>query len=361
VISGDAEREVPELRNAPFLGTQQFPEDVFIHLNASTLPKWTETFVHSRDSSNFDAFIGPQLLIKQGFAVESGRFRAAITSAAEEENGVICSQTYLTVRDMEPEQRNIRSACIAYNSLLAVYYFAVTSSRLGHYRPEMPVNELIALPIPAFNGSWEDIKSFDDIDAACKKMYGLSAADWCIVEDLLEVTFPETQRKIPGRAYDRTCRQGDENGREPELNAYVEVFRRVLKSTFGKDREAVATIYQEPEGEELPVRIITFRFDDHEAKALNIEPMEAEGLLDVLSDFHRGTLARKNKPLDSDAGGFQRVAFLFHAVPSNGRQFKALSIVKPDERRYWTKSLAMRDADDLSSAILKAAGWKNKI
>jgi len=37
-----------------------------------------------------------------------------------------------------------------------------------------------------------------------------------------------------------------------------------------------------------------------------------------------------------------------------------LSIVKPDECRYWTRSMAMRDADQLANAIQKAAGRQTK-
>jgi hypothetical protein len=33
-----------------------------------------------------------------------------------------------------------------------------------------------------------------------------------------------------------------------------------------------------------------------------------------------------------------------------------ITIIKPDEYRYWTRSQAMRDADELAEAIMQAAG-----
>jgi hypothetical protein len=56
--------------------------------------------------------------------------------------------------------------------------------------------------------------------------------------------------------------------------------------------------------------------------------------------------------------GFQRVAFLFNTHKESHGRVRSLYIIKPDQRRYWTRSLAMRDADQLSVAILKAAGRK---
>jgi type I restriction-modification system DNA methylase subunit len=359
VVIGDASRELPEFRDAPFLSTEQFPDDVFLHLDASTLPKWSEPRVHSRDSSNFKAFRGPQLLIKQGLSVESGRFRAAITSAEPGETGVICTQSYLTVRDMDVTESNIKAACIGFNSRLATYFFAVTGSRLGHYRPELQVNELMSFPVPAFSGSFADIDSFDDIDDACRKMFGLNSADWCIVEDLLGVTFPETLRKTPGTAYSPTCRSNSSKKREPELIAYADTIRKVLQSTFGDERKVGAVIYQEPHGEELPVRMLTLAFGVPDSEPTIIEQMEADVLLDGLSWFHNCILSAGVQASQANGIGFQRVAFFVHPIHS-ARGVKGLTIVKPDETRYWTKSMAMRDADDLSAAILNAAGWKDE-
>ena len=52
--------------------------------------------------------------------------------------------------------------------------------------------------------------------------------------------------------------------------------------------------------------------------------------------------------------GFQRVACFFHPSRENGVRVMNLTIVKPDERRYWTRSMAMRDADQLAAAMRKA-------
>jgi hypothetical protein len=83
--------------------------------------------------------------------------------------------------------------------------------------------------------------------------------------------------------------------------------------------------------------------------------MEADGLLDKLADFHSSQLKQRSRSTSGNGLGFQRVAYLFHPSREGGKSTMHLTIVKPDERRYWTRSTAMHDADQLASAISKAA------
>ena len=89
--------------------------------------------------------------------------------------------------------------------------------------------------------------------------------------------------------------------------------------------------------------------------------METGGLLDKLAEFHAAQLKQKSRDATGSGLGFQRVAYFFHASRENGQRVMNLTIVKPDEHRYWTRSMAMRDADQLASAIVKAAGPLSKI
>nr|VFK79376.1 MAG: hypothetical protein BECKSD772D_GA0070982_10471 [Candidatus Kentron sp. SD] len=86
-----------------------------------------------------------------------------------------------------------------------------------------------------------------------------------------------------------------------------------------------------------------------------IETIKADGLFDKLASFHRDILSKKVRSAMGDGLGFQRVAFLFHGEGSGQGRIQHLTIIKPDEYRCWTRSQAMRDMDDLASAILRAA------
>jgi hypothetical protein len=86
--------------------------------------------------------------------------------------------------------------------------------------------------------------------------------------------------------------------------------------------------------------------------------MGKDGLLERLGSLYRAALSPKNRALCGDGLGFQRVAFLFHSHVDAGRRIPSVYVIKPDQCRYWTRSLAMRDADQLAGAILHAARHK---
>src|SRR5262249_1752671 len=76
VIRGDRQKEQAAIGGRKLLDTPNFPDRVFLTLDPATLPTNTDPRTHSRDSTNFDAFAPPQLLIKLGWMRTNGRFRA---------------------------------------------------------------------------------------------------------------------------------------------------------------------------------------------------------------------------------------------------------------------------------------------
>jgi methylase of polypeptide subunit release factors len=359
VVPGDRKKELPELRGKRYFDAPEFPKNVFLELNAATVPKCEHLLVDSLHGvKDCEAFKQPQLLIKQSYSARLGRFRAATVRSSDSVWGVVCKETYLTVSDLSPDASNIRSACLAYNSLLATYFLALTSSRMGHYITEIPTKELMTVPLPDLSPDLAGVDSFEKVDSLTKSLFSLTLADWTIVEDFLQTTLPDALRTTPGPGRQPTLRKSPKQGAEPELSAYGRTFKRVLQSTFGKDKPVCATIYQEPDNRRLPVRMVTIHLDWPGRESLKVDLIEADGLLDKIAEFHRNAMQRKGRAVSGDGLGFQRVAFLFHSHKTEQGRVRNLTVIKPDERRYWTRSLAMRDADDLAGAILKAAGWK---
>lgn len=353
VIPGKGTKALPQFRGKRYLDAPTFPSGVFLHLDAKQLPQWSDPRVSGKDSTDFSAFQLPQLLIKHSYSTKEGRFRAVLVRSDDPTWGVICKKTYLTVRDCAQDAKHIQPACLVYNSLLAVYFLALTSYRFPLYNNEVTSEVLMTVPLPPSSEALDDASSFEEIDHAIRESFALTPADWTIIEDQLDFTLPDCLRKAPGPGRKPTrCSKS-----EPELSVYAQTMFRVLKSTFGKDKEVSATVYQEPDEHHLPVRMVTLHFDWPEREALTIESIAADGLLDLLNDFARKTL-KINTGGNIDSVGFQRVAYLFHSDQTEHGRVRSLTIVKPDERRYWTRSLAMRDADDLAAAIFKAAGWK---
>lgn len=355
VIPGDRKKALPDLKGKRYFDARNFSDNVLLELNAADAPPWDDPRVDSLHGiRGYEEFKNPQLLIKQSFVARLGRFRAALVKSDDEEWGVVCKETYLSVRDCSDDLRHIHAACVSYNSLITTYYLFLTSSRLGHFITEVPTKELMKAPLPSVVPDFKNIDSFDAVDDAMQKAVGLTAADRTIIDDFLEVSLPDAIRQSPGQAREATQREAEKKT-EPELTQFLKTATRVLKSTFGKDKSVSATIYQEPaEAIGLPVRMVTIQLGGNSA-GVKVERMVVEGLLDKLATFHRDVL-RKNVRSGFGGGlGFQRVAFFFHGHGSGRNRVQNLTIIKPDEYRYWTRSQAMRDADDLVASMLQAA------
>ena len=143
-------------------------------------------------------------------------------------------------------QRNfIQAACLSYNSVLAVYFLLLTSSRFASYRPEPLVEELLQVPIPEPRpGILDGVTTLKEIDDRTRDAFGLKDAEWVLVEDLFDVTLPDFKGDTNSRGRQRTQRE-DGSTMEPQLRHYCEYFIRVLKAGFGEDKRIAARIFHE--------------------------------------------------------------------------------------------------------------------
>lgn len=359
VIPGNKQQEFPEHKKRRFLALSKFPEGTFLMLDADTLPTWDEPRVADSDSTNFEAFKLPQMLIKQSFSTQDHRFRAAVVKSKHREWGAICTKSYLSVRDLEGNDARLRAACLVYNSQLAAYFLGLTSPRMA-FNTEVLSRELVTVPLPQ---NYEMASEFvpdtpAHVDAAIRSLFALTAADWALIEDFIHYTLPDVLRKTPGPGRQNTRRKDPTKGQEPDLGQYVETFMRVFQGTFGRQKPVAATIYSDPENRPLPVRLVTLHLGASRELPISITPMTADGLLDELATLHAQALRTDRRANHRRGLGFQRVAYLLHPGQEDGRRTMNVTIVKPDEIRYWTRSMAMRDADQLTGAIMTASREK---
>lgn len=356
VIPGKAmQKRLDEHQGRRMFEAPNFPGGTFLDLDASAAGIWHDPLVTERDSTNFEAFKNPQLLIKQGFVKHRSRFRAVRVRPDDPEWGVICKSTYMTVRDLSNDGRYLDAAALVYNSLFGAYFIALTSSRMGHYRTEAKTNEVLAVPLPEGCPDLSEVTRIDDIDRLTRKAFSLTEADWLLVEDLLNVSLADASR-ASGPGLRPTNRGADADDNDPDLAAYGKTFVRVLRSTFGPEHAVATTIFKEPDDVLLPVRMITLHLNDPDKHEQTFDVIDDSLLLDQLASFNRDSPTQSARA--GDAPVFGRIAFLFH--PSQQGHVTSLTIVKPDEYRYWTRSQAMSDADELASAILQAAGRETR-
>jgi len=350
ICFGDRKKTQPQLLDRLILTESDFPADGQLYLNADELLKNKEAFTDSRASTDFSAFAYPQLLIKKGWHTDASRFKARLTKHRKDGQGIICTKSYITVHVPVEQQSVIEAACLSYNSILAVYFLLLTSGRFASYRPEPLVKEFLSVPIPEpRSGLLDGIKCSEDIDQRIREAFEFKDAEWVLIEDLFNTTLPDFKGDANSPGRQRTQRHSNSSD-EPELSAYCEYFSRVLKAGFGQDKHISATVFQETGKDFLPYRLIAFELNQSSSKNFHVASLETPALLAELETLNRTWLRGR----ESLGGSIyhQRVVRIYDyrdGVPT-------IFILKPDARRYWTRSMGLHDADEVAGDFVS---WQN--
>ena len=337
-----------------FLDADTFPPGTFLYLDAPKIPSTDGLCTHRE--TDLAAFDLPQLVVKQGWQEATRRFQAALTRASGS-LGILATQSYLSAHTPIKHVVVLEAACLSYNSILAVYFLLLTSSRFASYRPEPLVGELRRVPIPKPEaGLLQHLTTHAELDARVRQAFGFKDAEWVLVEDLFNITLPDRKgdEASPGRL--RTDRI-EKSLEEPQLRQYCEYFIRVLKAGFGRDKQISATIFQEKSSDLLPFRLVAFRFDQAATPSVQVESLDTPNLLAELETLNK-TWLKSRKAKNGDVY-HQRTARIYDRRGGAPTVF----ILKPDACRYWTRSMGLHDADEVAADFFSwqtDAGNKNQ-
>jgi len=196
-------------------------------------------------------------------------------------------------------------------------------------------------------GRLKRIKTSGDCDEEVRHAFDLKDAEWVLVDDLFKVTLADFKGDDNSSGRMRTERYND-SLREPQLTKYCEYFIRVLKAGFGDDKEISATIFQETGTDTLPFRLVAFELDQTTKSSVGVETLESSGLLAELETLNN-TWLKGSRNVGSIY--YQRVARIYDHRSGTPIIF----IVKPDARRYWTRSIGLQDADQVA---VDFANWQ---
>jgi hypothetical protein len=132
---------------------------------------------------------------------------------------------------------------------------------------------------------------------------------------------------------------------------YCEYFRRVLRAGFGEDKRVSATIFREATEAFLPVRLVAVHLETPAKPFVRVETIDSPKLIDRLKALDDRFLKSTQRPAE---GGifYQRVARVYDTVVMGESEVPTVFIVKPDQVRYWTRSMALRDADEVAGDIM---------
>lgn len=351
---GNKECVQPQTLNMRILEQPNFPPSTFLELNSGQLAKNTDPRTTSGDSNDLSAFELPQVLVKMGWTIKTGRFRAERVCGEP----ALCSDSYISLGGRIADPNVLDAAVLCFNSIFATYFLLLTSGRFANYRPAPTVEDLLQVPCPPpRSGLLDGLETYEQVDERTREAFRLSDCDWALIEDLFEYTLPFFKggdKAVP--------RLPTKRGEDSELTTYTQWLMDVMQATFGRQRAWSATVFEEQMGQ-LPVRLIALHFpiqaepsDDEQALSNKFRHLLTSDCVPKIKSMAQGTLAdellRLQKVLTQREGNggfvYRRILRVYDTVEG----IPTIFIAKPDEARFWTRSMAMRDADEIAADIL---------
>lgn len=285
-----------------------------------------------------EVYSGPMLLIKEGLT--NKRICASVLPESTTFNS-----TVLGIKSVKINDLRLLSALI--NSRLATYYLLMTSSSWGMERERIKPNEVYSFPI-VMNGesielinklheSIEKTNEFeeniikdieDKLDSIIESQYQLSKKEMALINDFVNVT--------TSLLYDK------ENSEAlfPESNfcKYVEMLKSELNDFLeNSDLCANGTTYTISPHASLAVVKISL-------EQYNCENIEsAENIDAVLSLLSKKLWEAKGQNI------FFRKKLTYYDENN-------IYIIRPNQKRFWTESMAMEDALEIILDILNMEG-----
>ena len=350
-------RREPQILGRRILEAPSFPEGDGLSLDGDKLPENADPLV-GHGSANFQAFELPQLIVKQTVLKSIGRFQGRIVKGTR---GIICSQSYISVHQFREGDNWLHAACLAFRSGVSAYFLTLTS-RLASDRAESLSGDMLDVPVPHPTPSLtKDVSDLSEVDSLIEEAFHLKAPESALIEDMLTFVYREGGEEKQGRKQTLRAREpdSDQEGDVGDLHRYADFLVKALRSTFGRDKTVRATIFEEEQPhDKLPMRMVAIHLNwPSQRQVITKEVLDSKGMRTKLKEAFTelmGVRSRHGVPVSSGIG-FQRIArvFVTHKAPS-GEKVPTVLYLKPDQRRHWTRSQALRDADELAATIMTA-------
>ncbi len=300
-----------------------------------------------------EVFQLPCAIMKKSWTVQESRFKV-VAILDDRCQHLLFSQSFYGFHARTEERLATFTACA--NSVLSVYYFYLSSGRMASYRPSLRDVDMRGLPIPQSSGlSLDSLQkmSSGQIDNAVFGLYELNDVHRAMIEDFFRITLPDNAVKKRKTSRDAVWRSPHLS---TVLETYSDWFLHVLQSGFGSDKNVCATIFRPPDLSDSPFCMVGIHLDWARSERIRYEDVRDGDLLKVLGqsaqDGHSETLATQ-----TEAIYYRRVSRIYQTLPvrENRRilNVPTVFLIKPNQLRYWTRSAALRDADDIVADIMK--------
>jgi len=345
-------QEYPDRIGYPVLESHELWDALRPFTLASEYP--TNTNPKFYRQKRMEVFRLPCAIVKKSWTTSEERFKV-VTVRPDNYSHLLFSQSFSGVQAQTEEQLATFVACS--RSLFAVYFFHLSSGRLAWYRPSMRDKDLRSLPIPLGNRiilSSVQRMSQKQLDGLVYELYGLNTVEQWLVRDFSRIILPGYKRGRPSPGYQSALTASASS--KDALRTFSYWFLRVLESTFGPKKNMCATVFRPPNPGGSPFCMVAVHLDWNRSERIRYEDVTDGDLLNVLKRCIQDEQS-KNDALLTEVIYYQRVSRIYQSLlVQEGRKrynVPTVFLIKPNQGRYWTRSAALRDADNVVADIMK--------
>jgi hypothetical protein len=298
-----------------------------------------------------ETYYGPHILIKEGQS--NKKFCAAFT-----EHDCAFRDTITGVSGPSDKSALMKATTAYLNSSFSSYFLFMTASTWGIERERVYPTEVFQLPdlpsrftdeqidklagnvdafgklmadeLPDTNAHVRELEA--EIDQIIYSCLDLSKSERFLIEDVLEYSLDFFQEGEKSKA----CDMVDTRDLEVYSRTFCDAVNSILQ--FGKTR-ATATVSHG----DAPLRLVSIRFSEVNDERTVMISDSTDELEDALSKLDRQIIEEYSESI------YVRRNVKFYDMDT-------LYITKPDEKRFWTRSMALRDADETLAEGLNRSG-----
>lgn len=322
---GDKSKDASTLLNKPYVEARRLPRFV---VEERELPKFTHGKVQWPRKDTI--FNGPHILVKQSPVAGETSLRVALLR-----NDAVFTDSLVGIHADASDLDFLAACCLVLNSRIALYFGMMSSRKWLIERDELQKEEIMKLPIPSLDAmkvSYSELqqlsKSTDwetQLRDIVEKMYNLTPDEQILIEDavgnVLDLFRLKTKSESIQPASDK--KKGD-----APLLGYIETIIQSLQTSFGK--RVSGTIFKG----DAPLQVVGLNFVDDDNLDAEIRIDYSPGLDGLLKQLEPILLEQRASNIY-----MQRLVRIYVG--------SSIYLVKPNEKRFWLKSLALRDADEI--------------
>ncbi|MEA5457997.1 N-6 DNA methylase [Arcicella sp. LKC2W] len=299
-----------------------------------------------RRFGNEEAYKKPHVLIKTG--QENKKFCSSYLDFD-------CSfQSTIYGIHIEKGEKELKLLSVFLNSGLASYIMFLTAASWGIEREEVKPNEIFDLPDLCFSLP-EDKKeaivvcmdeiiaikkqnlaiySIEEIEKKIDNLFyealNLTSNEIVLIEDLINLTLDGFQNKKESIAF-RPCQN-------IEIKTYSQYLANNINSflKFGSSLTAWVTVF--PVAPKIPLNIVALHFNQDQ-EAGYIEENGNTNIAKILKEINEFTYQEYTESI------YYRKFVKYYSGDT-------IYIIKPNEKRFWSRSLALNEADEIIAEIL---------